>query len=270
MKKTIFTLALACVTLAGNAAFFTSNAFAEDAAEKPVKTTAAEKKDSEDEVLFDGMTADEFIEKTACSVSSHLISAETYNKFKETYGIFSVHGKYVVLCRSLGYMGSNKTEYTGTGAFGAEISHFTDAPMATCGPYDKMDIYKAEKPGEVNFNVFLASEGKTAVCSADLVIDDNLNITVKSFGDNNKTEPDSSVNADTSVIASSPQSGTCDLNSDGRTDLSDLTEMSLMLIGDIKFTENQKIAADVDHDSTVSLADLSKLKQYLSRVITSL
>ncbi len=61
-----------------------------------------------------------------------------------------------------------------------------------------------------------------------------------------------------------------DLNSDRVADLADLSELSLALIGDVKLTETQKRAADVDKDGEVTLADLAKLRQYLSKQIESL
>ncbi len=61
-----------------------------------------------------------------------------------------------------------------------------------------------------------------------------------------------------------------DINADGIIDLSDLSELSLALIGDVKLTETQKSAADVDGDGKVTLADLAKFRQYLSKQIESL
>lgn len=61
-----------------------------------------------------------------------------------------------------------------------------------------------------------------------------------------------------------------DINADGKVDLTDLTELSLALIGDKELTENQQKAADVDDDGAVKLSDLARMRQYLSKVITSL
>ncbi len=61
-----------------------------------------------------------------------------------------------------------------------------------------------------------------------------------------------------------------DINADGRTDVTDLSNLSLYLIGDTKFTEVQKKAADVDDDGEVKLTDLAKYRQYLSKIIDSL
>ena len=61
-----------------------------------------------------------------------------------------------------------------------------------------------------------------------------------------------------------------DLNADGKTDLTDLSELSLALVGDKVLTESQQKAADVDGDGAVKLADLAKFRQYLSKVISSL
>jgi len=61
-----------------------------------------------------------------------------------------------------------------------------------------------------------------------------------------------------------------DINFDGKADLTDLSELSLALIGDKELTKSQQILADVDGDGAVKLADLAKFRQYLSKVISSL
>lgn len=61
-----------------------------------------------------------------------------------------------------------------------------------------------------------------------------------------------------------------DINSDGIVDVTDLSELSLALIGDRTLTEVQQKAADVTGDGEVKLADLAKFKQYLSKQIESL
>ena len=60
-----------------------------------------------------------------------------------------------------------------------------------------------------------------------------------------------------------------DINPDGIVDITDLTELSLALLGDRNLSENQKKAADVDGDGAVTIADLARLQQYLSKKITS-
>ena len=52
--------------------------------------------------------------------------------------------------------------------------------------------------------------------------------------------------------------------------MTDLTEVSLALLGDRALTDEQQKAADVDGDGSLSLADLAKLRQYLSKKIDSL
>lgn len=61
-----------------------------------------------------------------------------------------------------------------------------------------------------------------------------------------------------------------DINFDGKADLTDLTELSLVLVGDSELTAVQQKAADVDGDGEVKLADLAKFKQFLSKQISSL
>lgn len=61
-----------------------------------------------------------------------------------------------------------------------------------------------------------------------------------------------------------------DINSDGKIDITDLTEISLFLIGDRELTAAQQKVADVDGDGEVKLADLAKFRQFLSKQISSL
>ena len=65
------------------------------------------------------------------------------------------------------------------------------------------------------------------------------------------------------------ESETGDINSDLKIDVTDLSELSLALIGDRKLSEAQQKAADVDKDGKVTLSDLARMRQYLSKVITS-
>ncbi len=62
---------------------------------------------------------------------------------------------------------------------------------------------------------------------------------------------------------------TGDINFDGKVDVTDLTELSLALLGDTELTSAQQQSADVDGSGDVKLADLATLKQYLSKQIDS-
>ena len=66
------------------------------------------------------------------------------------------------------------------------------------------------------------------------------------------------------------ESLTGDINFDGVVDTTDLTTMSLALIGDQKFAPLQDELADVDGDGKVTIADLARLQQYLSKKIDKL
>ncbi len=57
-----------------------------------------------------------------------------------------------------------------------------------------------------------------------------------------------------------------DVNGDGMVDLTDLSVLSLFLIGDTKLGDAAQKAADVDADGNVHLTDLATLRQYLSKV----
>ena len=60
-----------------------------------------------------------------------------------------------------------------------------------------------------------------------------------------------------------------DINSDGNVDLTDLSMLSLAIIGDKILTETQQKVADVTGDGQVSITDLATLRQYISMVIDS-
>jgi hypothetical protein len=52
-------------------------------------------------------------------------------------------------------------------------------------------------------------------------------------------------------------------------DITDLSALSLALIGDISLNDDQLKSADVDGDGKVTIADLARLRQYLSKKIES-
>lgn len=62
---------------------------------------------------------------------------------------------------------------------------------------------------------------------------------------------------------------TGDLDGNGTIDITDLTSLSLALIGDKELTEDQLKLADVDEDGAVTLADLARIQQYLSKKLES-
>ena len=57
-----------------------------------------------------------------------------------------------------------------------------------------------------------------------------------------------------------------DVDGNGKIDVTDLSYLSIYLIGEGKFTDDQMKAADVDCDGGVKLSDLARLRQYLSRI----
>lgn len=54
-----------------------------------------------------------------------------------------------------------------------------------------------------------------------------------------------------------------DINNSNSVDLTDLTELSLYLIGDKTFNDFEMFTADTNGDNEVNLADLAHLKQYI-------
>ncbi len=58
-----------------------------------------------------------------------------------------------------------------------------------------------------------------------------------------------------------------DVNNNGIVDITDLSILSLHLIGDVKFTDEQKDQMDFDRGGKCDLADLATLRQFISHVI---
>ena len=54
-----------------------------------------------------------------------------------------------------------------------------------------------------------------------------------------------------------------DINGNGVVDLTDLSYLSLYLLGDYSFSKDQLLAADVDGNGEVNIADLPRMKQYI-------
>ena len=63
---------------------------------------------------------------------------------------------------------------------------------------------------------------------------------------------------------------TGDIDLNDTIDVTDLTELSLALLGDKELTADQQKAADADGDEEVTIADLARLQQYLSKKIDKL
>lgn len=55
-----------------------------------------------------------------------------------------------------------------------------------------------------------------------------------------------------------------DINNDSQTDITDLTLLSLNLLGDFSFSPEQYVRADVNYDKQVDIADLARFKQFVS------
>ncbi|MBE6842359.1 MAG: hypothetical protein E7510_05965 [Ruminococcus sp.] len=56
-----------------------------------------------------------------------------------------------------------------------------------------------------------------------------------------------------------------DINNDSAQDVTDLTYISLYLLGDVEFDDLQKDAADVNADGCIDIADLAHYKQFVSK-----
>ena len=56
-----------------------------------------------------------------------------------------------------------------------------------------------------------------------------------------------------------------DINNDNDINLSDLTMLSLALVGDAELSSEQKLVADVAYNDSIDIADLALLKQYICK-----
>ncbi|MBP1564393.1 MAG: cellulosome protein dockerin type I [Oscillospiraceae bacterium] len=100
--------------------------------------------------------------------------------------------------------------------------------------------------------VFWATNGR-GIIYADLA---------DTVGDTDDDKSDATV---TTTVKNDKEEKYGDINSDGKIDITDLTWLSLHLIGDKKFDDTQLKYADVMYDGKVDLADLAHFKQYISK-----
>ena len=61
-----------------------------------------------------------------------------------------------------------------------------------------------------------------------------------------------------------------DINFDGIVDVTDLSELSLAIIGDISLTEDQIKIVDFNENGKADITDLARMRQYLSYHVESL
>ena len=61
-----------------------------------------------------------------------------------------------------------------------------------------------------------------------------------------------------------------DLDKSGIVDITDLSILSLYLLGDKKLGEDELERANTEYDSAVDLADLARLRQFLSKKVTKI
>lgn len=260
MKKILMAAALTAGFLAANGGSVYQNYFIE-----PEHISALENAEDSDE-----KSADELIEKLLSETGFRMTNND-FDSFEEKYGSVSIHGKYIVYCNIGNCMINSFSEQSGTGKLDDGESFFTDEAVPTGGNYRIMRIYKAAAPGEMRFDIKVKNMSNLVVryvYSADLKINDDLSITALTDNRCNSTSDSDQQNSADDGDISGLVIG--DVNSSGTIDISDLTEVSLFLIRDKTFTEMQLRAADVDNYGKVELADLARIRQYISRNIPML
>lgn len=252
MKKILMTTVITLGILAANGAVLSYNT--------PDKKDYVSVSASENSGITDETSLIAFLDEHDRTAGTQ-IRKEDYRNLTEEYGPVSVHGKYLIYCHTEYCMSWEYSEQTGDAVL-ERSKCFTDEPVPTGADYDIMHIYKAVEPGNVKLDIYnqnMRMENKL-LYTLNLSVDEDLNITVTDFG----KASDASVSHDDTETAAG------DLNFDGVSDLTDLTELSLSLIGDETLSPEQEKAADIDDDGKVSLADLARFRQFLSKQIESL
>lgn len=61
-----------------------------------------------------------------------------------------------------------------------------------------------------------------------------------------------------------------DVNQDGKINVRDATEVQKYIVGLVKFTDEQMLAADADGDGKIQISDATKIMKYITRLINSL
>jgi len=189
-----------------------------------------------------------------CTGESHaggVVGAITAGKELDT-------NTFVRKCYHIGKINTAVPEYAST------IVGFSEDLSETTGDAIITDCYAVK--GEA-YQAF----GGAATQKEIIEISDNmLKIAYIDLGEPFVQAPDDSVNNGYPVFEwqlnsnqVSPSIG--DINNDSKCDVTDLTYISLYLLGDVEFDDLQKDAADVNADGCVDIADLAHYKQFISK-----
>ena len=125
----------------------------------------------------------------------------------------------------------------------------------------KGDAYLKEGSGDVLYCVVFRSKTKEGDTPYDTKA--IFNGLEKFFSENNIDPAYVEVN----ILEGNNNINIGDIDINGSIDVTDLTELSLALVGDKELAADQKLAADIDGDGAVTIADLARLQQYLSKKI---
>lgn len=101
-----------------------------------------------------------------------------------------------------------------------------------------------------------------------LVSDSNVSLNLCHYENGNMVDGDSFSSVLYEAYISDDTNG--DIDSNGKMDITDLSMLSLYLIGDLSLSEHQILLSDIDCNGIVNLADLALFRQKLSKAYSKL
>lgn len=201
-------------------------------------------------------------------------SITEYNEYKEKYPNGYFEGDFAAFCVDLNAsMGEtiyvNQTGETKLQNEAEIIIENPEEKFSSGGSLNNVYVFKAEGKGKVNvtlsvLDIFESVVNKqTSECVFGAVAEEQ--VTTETQTNEETTIPQTDVTEMISDTSSSNdesvfyECGDIDLN--GVVELTDLTYLSLYLLKQYEFNDNQMILADITGDGQVDIADLATLKQ---------